>query len=154
MTAPPDLISSRTRSKTRDSVGAALAAMSLEDNDADGIILIARSSTSPSAEPRSHAEAMRDDLEGWGAAELRELENHRKNETFKLINRSTTTGSDAKRKRLVPLTWVYKRKRSGILKARLCMVGCAQRPGVDFDQVTCNTLQASSLRMLAALAAP
>ena len=33
------------------------------------------------------------------------------------------------------------------------MVGCAQRPGLDFDQVTCNTLQASSLRMLAALAA-
>ena len=153
MTAPPDLISSRTRSKTRDSVGAALAAMSLEDNDADGIILIARSSTSPSAEPRSHAEAMRDDLEGWGAAESRELENHRKNETFKLINRSTTTGSDARRRRLVPLTRVYKRKRSGILKARLCLVGCAQRPGVDFDQVTCNTLQASSLRMLAALAA-
>ena len=98
-------------------MGAALAAMSLEDNDADGIILIAHSSTKPSAEPRSHAEAMRDDPEGWGAAELRELENHRKNETFKLINPSTTTGSDARRRRLVPLTRVYKRKRSGILKA-------------------------------------
>ena len=151
--APPDLISSRTRSKTRDSVGVALAAVCLKNDDADGIILIARSSTNPPADPRSHAEAMRDDPEGWGAAESRELENHRKNGTFELINRSSTTGSDAKRKRLVPLTWVYKRKRSGILKARLCVVGCAQRPGVDFDQVTCNTLQASSLRMLAALAA-
>ena len=135
-------------------MGVALTSVCLENDDADGIILIAHSSTKPSAEPRSHAEAMRDDPEGWGAAESRELENHRKNETFQLINRSATTGSDAKRKRPVPLTWVYKRKRSGILKARLCMVGCAQRPGVDFDQVTCNTLQASSLRMLAALAAP
>ena len=53
---------------------------------------------------------MRDDPEGWGAAESRELENHRRNGTFQLINRSSTTGSDAKRKRLVPLTWVYKRK--------------------------------------------
>jgi hypothetical protein len=43
---PPNLISSRTRSKTR-SVGAAHAAMCLKDNDADGIILIARSSTKP-----------------------------------------------------------------------------------------------------------
>ena len=54
---------------------------------------------------RSHAEAMRDDPEGRGAAESRELDNHRNNETFKLINRSATTGSDAKRKRPVPLTW-------------------------------------------------
>jgi hypothetical protein len=59
--APPDLISSRTRSKTRDSVGVALAAVCLKNDDADGIILIAHSSTKPSAEPRSHAEAMRDD---------------------------------------------------------------------------------------------
>ena len=58
--APPNLVSSRTRSKTR-SMGAALAAMCLEDNDADGIILIVRSSAKASAEPRSHAEAMRDD---------------------------------------------------------------------------------------------
>jgi len=97
--------------------------MCLEDDDADGIILIACSSTKPSAEPRSHAEAMRDDPEGWGAAESRELNNHRNNETFKRINRSAITGSDAKRKRLVPLTWVYKPKRSGVFKARLCVVG-------------------------------
>ena len=84
---------------------------------------------------------------------MRELDNHRNDETFKLINRSATARSDAKRKHLVPLTWVYKRKRPGTLKARVCVVGCAQRPGVDFNQVTCNTLQASSLRMLAAHAA-
>ena len=36
-------------------------------------------------------------LEGWGAAELRELDNQRNDDTFKLINRSATTGSDAKR---------------------------------------------------------
>ena len=84
----------------------ALVAASLKDDDADGIILIAKASSFISVEPQTHNEAMRADSVGWGAAEARELENHRKNETIVLINRSTTTGSDAKRKRLVPLTWV------------------------------------------------
>eukprot|EP00965_Chrysotila_dentata_P119251 3942163-Pleurochrysis_carterae.AAC.1 len=54
---------------------------------------------------------------------------------------------------LVRLIWVYKRKRSGALKARLCVQGCAQVQGVDYDQTFCATLRPTSLRVLAALAA-
>ena len=116
-----------------------LVAASLEDDCADGIILITKSSSFVSVEPKSHNEAMRADSVVWGATKARELENHRKNETFQLVDRSATTGTDAKR------------KGSGDLKAILCVVGCAQRPGVDFDHVTCCILQASNLRLLAAL---
>eukprot|EP00965_Chrysotila_dentata_P184762 6099481-Pleurochrysis_carterae.AAC.1 len=54
---------------------------------------------------------------------------------------------------LVRLIWVYKRKRNGSLKARLCVQGCAQIPGVDFEQTFCATMRATSLRALASLAA-
>jgi hypothetical protein len=57
------------------------------------------------------------------------------------------------RSRLIPLQWVYKTKRDGSKKARLVVVGCAQHPGVDFDQTHCSTLKATSLRFLAATAA-
>eukprot|EP00965_Chrysotila_dentata_P043232 1436351-Pleurochrysis_carterae.AAC.1 len=49
--------------------------------------------------------------------------------------------------------WVYKRKRSGALKARLCVQGCAQTHGVDYDQTFCATMRPTSLRALASLAA-
>ena len=57
------------------------------------------------------------------------------------------------RSRLIPLQWTYKSKRDGTKKARLVVVGCAQRPGIDFDQTHCSTLKATSLRFLAATAA-
>eukprot|EP00965_Chrysotila_dentata_P116967 3865956-Pleurochrysis_carterae.AAC.1 len=38
------------------------------------------------------------------------------------------------------------------MKARLCVQGCAQVPGVDFDQTFCATMQPTSLRALAAIA--
>ena len=46
-----------------------------------------------------------------------------------------------------------KTKRNGTKKARLVVVGCAQRPGIDFDQTHCSTLKSTSLRFLAATAA-
>eukprot|EP00965_Chrysotila_dentata_P087720 2896432-Pleurochrysis_carterae.AAC.1 len=49
---------------------------------------------------------------------------------------------------LVRLIWVYKRKRNGSLKARLCVQGCAQVPGVDYEQTFCATMRATSLRTL------
>ena len=55
--------------------------------------------------------------------------------------------------RLVRLIWVYKVKRSGALKARLCVQGCTQVAGVDYDQTFCATMRSGSLRMLCALAA-
>jgi hypothetical protein len=56
-------------------------------------------------------------------------------------------------RRLVKLIWVYKVKRSGKLKARLCVQGCTQVPGVDYDQTFCAAMRGTSLRLLASLAA-
>ena len=88
---------------------------------------------------------------GWTAAENKELENHKANGSFELIDR-TDFEREAPGRRLVKLVWVYKRKRNGQLKARLCVQGCTQQPGVDFDQTHCATLRGPSLRMLSALA--
>ena len=38
------------------------------------------------------------------------------------------------------------------MKARLCVQGCTQQPGVDYDQTHCATMRSTSLRMLSALA--
>lgn len=51
------------------------------------------------------------------------------------------------------LTWAYKIKRSGKYKARLCVQGCSQVPGVDYDQTFCAAMRAGSLRTLCAIAA-
>eukprot|EP00966_Prymnesium_polylepis_P019115 440260-Prymnesium_polylepis.1 len=51
------------------------------------------------------------------------------------------------------VTWAYKKKRNGKLKARLCVQDCTQVPGVDFDQTHCATMRSSSLRVLCAVGA-
>ena len=38
------------------------------------------------------------------------------------------------------------------MKARLCVQGCTQQPGVDFDQTHCATMRGTSLRLLSAIA--
>ncbi|MDA2987416.1 MAG: reverse transcriptase domain-containing protein, partial [Actinomycetota bacterium] len=53
----------------------------------------------------------------------------------------------------VRMTWAYKTKRDGTLKSRLCVQGCSQIAGVDYDQTHCATLRPGSLRALTALAA-
>ena len=84
-------------------------------------------------------------------AEAKELENHKTNNSFELIDRDHFEQL-APGRRLVKLIWVYKRKRNGKLKARLCVQGCTQQPGVDYDQTHCATMRGTSLRMLSALA--
>ena len=101
------------------------------------------------ADPKSRKQALSIDREGWLAAEKKQLDNHKANGSWTLINRSSV---EANRK-LVRLIWVYKVKRSGALKARLCVQGCAQIPGVDFHQTFCATLRGTSLRLLCSLAA-
>ena len=104
------------------------------------------------ADPRNRREAMAaSDRDKWLEAEHAELENHDRNGSFVWMDHSAFR-REAPGRRLVRLTWVYKRKRSGALKARLCVQGCSQVPGVDFDQTFCGTLRPSSLRLLAALA--
>jgi len=56
-------------------------------------------------------------------------------------------------RKIVRLTWAYKTKRDGRLKARLCVQGCSQVAGVDYDQTFCAALRAGSLRVLCAIAA-
>ena len=108
-------------------------------------------SISSSSDPKNHAEAMEDDPNGWAAAEALELKNHQQNGSFSLLDRCEFE-KQAPRRRLVKLVWVYKRKRSGTMKARLCVQGCSQQPGVDFDQTHCAAMRGTSLRLLSALA--
>eukprot|EP00965_Chrysotila_dentata_P070401 2326567-Pleurochrysis_carterae.AAC.2 len=56
------------------------------------------------------------------------------------------------RRSLVRLIWVYKRKRSGALKARLCVQSCARMHGIDYDQKFCATMRLTCLCTLAAIA--
>eukprot|EP00965_Chrysotila_dentata_P211332 6186409-Pleurochrysis_carterae.AAC.1 len=79
-----------------------------------------------SVDPKTRKQALRDDRAGWTAAERAEIANHASNGSWELIDRSSVPSGRA----LVRLIWVYKRKRSGSLKARLCVQGCAQIPGV------------------------
>ena len=44
-------------------------------------------------------------------------------------------------------------KRNGALKSRLCVQGCRQVPGVDYDQTWCGAMRSTSLRLLSNLAA-
>eukprot|EP00965_Chrysotila_dentata_P059289 1968116-Pleurochrysis_carterae.AAC.1 len=91
---------------------------------------------------------MAEDRIGWGEAERAKIANHANNGSWTLIDRSHVPAGRA----IVRLIWVYKRKRSGALKARLCVQGCAQVRGVDFDQTFCATMRPTSLRALAAMA--
>eukprot|EP00965_Chrysotila_dentata_P068335 2259849-Pleurochrysis_carterae.AAC.1 len=91
---------------------------------------------------------MADDRAGWSAAERAEIANHQSNRSWTYIDRSDVPEGRS----IVRLIWVYKRKRSGALKARLCVQGCAQVHGVDYDQTFCATLRPTSLRVFASLA--
>eukprot|EP00965_Chrysotila_dentata_P029088 967282-Pleurochrysis_carterae.AAC.1 len=102
-----------------------------------------------STDPRSRKQVMADDRIGWGAAERAEIANHALNGSWETIDRSKVPSYRS----LVRLIWVYRRKRSGALKARLCVPGCAQIHGVDYDQSFCATMRPTALRALAAIAA-
>ena len=105
-----------------------------------------KAQTSP--DPRNHREAMALDEASWRPAELAELENHRTNGSWTEIDFSDVP---MHRRRLVRMTWAYKTKRSGKKKARLCVQGCSQKPGVDFDQTFCATMRSGTLRLLCAI---
>ena len=102
---------------------------------------------SPDA-PSTHAEAM---LRGevWVKAERTELDNHKRNGSWTVISRSAVPAG----RRLHRMIWVYKVKRDGTAKARLCVQGSSLEAGVDFDQVFSAALRYSSARTLFASAA-
>ena len=74
------------------------------------------------------------------------------NNSFTLLTQSDFEKVAPGRHR-IRLIWVYARKRSGRLKARLCVQGCAQKPIADYDQTVSATLKHSSLRTISAIAA-
>ena len=102
---------------------------------------------SPGA-PGTHQQAVAAG-EIWMRAEGKELDNHRRNESWKTIRRSKVPPG----RRIHKLIWVYKLKRDGTAKARLCVQGNTLQSGVDYDQVWSSALRYSSARALFAYAA-
>ena len=66
----------------------------------------------------------------WLDAEAKELGNHARNASWTSIPRSEVPSD----RRIHKLIWVYKLKRDGSAKARLCVQGNTLQSGVDFDQ--------------------
>ena len=98
--------------------------------------------------PLNHKDAVR--MGGkWTTAELKEINNHIKNGSWEQIKASEVpTGRNTHK-----LVWVFKVKRDGTCKARLCVQGCTMVAGIDYDQVFSSTLRTSSVRTLCAYAA-
>ena len=105
--------------------------------------------TAGQADPKRRHEAIEQDAIEWPIAERAKITNHEDNESWVVMRRSDVPRGRA----LIKLTWAYKNKRSGKRKARLCVQGCSQRPGVDYDQTYSATLRPTSLRTLAAISA-
>ena len=101
--------------------------------------------------PSNHKEAEKigHPWTGPDGAEAKELGNHSKNESWKKIHRSELPAG----RRLHKLVWVYKMKRNGVAKARLCIQGCTMEEGIDYDQTFSQALRYSSARGLFADAA-
>ena len=97
---------------------------------------------SPGA-PATHAEAVKRGFV-WVQSELKELDNHRRNQSWVLIPPSEVP----KGRRIHRMIWVYKQKRDGTAKARLCVQGSSLEAGIDFDQVFSAALRYSSARGL------
>ena len=111
-----------------------------------GAALLAKPST---VDPKNQQEAYSFDKVGWQESEAKELKNHADNGSWEYLDASQLPRG----RRLVKLVWVYKVKRDGKLKSRLCVQGCRQVPGVDYDQTWCGAMRGTSLRVLSNLAA-
>ena len=77
----------------------------------------------PSADdPRTQRQAYAEDKVGWLASKLVEIKNHEDNKLWTAEHIS----SKPRGRKLIKLIWVYKRKRDGRMKSRLCVQGCTQ----------------------------
>ena len=102
---------------------------------------------SPDA-PSTHAEAMKNG-KVWIPSEKVELDNHKRNESWVTITRDQLPAG----RRVHKLIWVYKVKRDGTAKSRLCVQGTTLEANVDYQQVFSAALRHSSARALFAYAA-
>ena len=71
-------------------------------------------------DPRTQRQAYAEDKAGWLASELVEIKNHDDNASWAIEHMS----NKPRDRKLVKLIWVYKRKRDGRMKSRLCVQGC------------------------------
>ena len=98
--------------------------------------------------PSTHAEAVSMDADAgnskWKDGEHVELGNHKRNGSWELISRRDVPRG----RRIHKLVWVYKVKRDGQVKVRLCVQGCTLEHGIDFDQTFSSTLRHCSARAL------
>ena len=108
---------------------------------------VAESADSPDA-PALFEEAM---ARGgpWPEAIGKELNHHLENGTWEVIEYSDLPRG----RRLHKFVWVFKMKRDGTAKGRLCVQGCTLEAGVDYDQTFSQALCHSSARALFAFAA-
>ena len=98
--------------------------------------------------PETHKEAIKLGPP-WPAAIAKEFANHEQNGSWRTILRSEMPSD----RRLHKFVWVFKLKRDGMAKARLCVQGCTLEAGVDYDQTFAKTLSHHSARGLFAYAA-
>ena len=82
-------------------------------------------------------------------ATSKEMENHKGNKSWTDLTLSELPSG----RRLHKFVWVFKMKRDGTAKARLCVQGCTMVDGVDYDQVFSAALRYGSARCLFAFAA-
>ena len=85
----------------------------------------------------------------WPAAICKEFSNHQQNGSWRSILRSEVPSG----RRIHKFVWVFKMKRDGTAKARLCVQGCTLEAGVDYNQTFAKTLSHQSARGLFAYAA-
>ena len=78
----------------------------------------------------------------WPAAICKEFSNHEQNGSWRTISRSEVPHG----RRIHKFVWVFKLKRDGTAKARLCVQGCTLEAGVDYDQTFAKTLSHHSAR--------
>ena len=102
---------------------------------------------SPGA-PETYAKAM-DRGPPWPESISKEFANHNANESWYLIDRSKVPPG----RRIHKFVWVFKEKRDGTAKARLCVQGCTLEEGIDYDQTFAKPLRHASARGLFAYAA-
>ena len=99
-------------------------------------------------DPSNFPDAVRRDKEGWMSSMLKEVLNHANNHSWSFVPRAQLPRG----RHIVRLTWAFKVKRDGSKKSRLCVQGCSQVAGVDYDQTFCAAMRGASLRLLCALA--
>lgn len=93
------------------------------------------------------------------ATELAELANHKRHSSFVAMGRRTAPYAWPTKHGInfningAIWTYNYKEKRNGRRRARLCLNGANQKPGVDYDDQTFQAaLRHSSIRILMAMA--